>query len=123
MTRPWSSRSFPRCATGSVEDESTRLWPPVDIYRTTGGWLLKFELAGVRPEEIEVRLDGARLTVRGVRRDQAVFECQHAWSMEIVYNRFERSIMLPAAVERSQVSCDYRDGMLLVRIETEAPQS
>ena len=36
-------------------------WQPrADVYRMPGGWLVKLELAGVRPEEI-------RLTVRGAR--------------------------------------------------------
>ncbi|MBV9126219.1 MAG: Hsp20/alpha crystallin family protein, partial [Planctomycetes bacterium] len=43
--------------------------PAVDVYRTRQGWRVKFELAGVRPEDITLTVHGRRLTVQGVRRD------------------------------------------------------
>ena len=42
--------------------------PPVDIYRTGEGWLVKCDLAGVRREDIQVTAAGRRLTISGVRR-------------------------------------------------------
>ena len=32
--------------------------PATDVYQTPQGWLLKFDLAGVRPEEISVGICG-----------------------------------------------------------------
>jgi len=32
--------------------------PAADIYRTRTGWILKFDLAGVRPEDILVQILG-----------------------------------------------------------------
>ena len=90
--------------------------PSVDIYRAGAAWLVKFDLAGVRPGDIEVELDGGRLTVRGVRRDWTILEGQQAYSMEIAYNRFERRVELPVNVEASQFASEYREGMFLVRI-------
>jgi len=93
--------------------------PPTDIYRTPSGWLVKFDLAGVRPEDIELEVSGCDLTVRGIRRDWAIEEAAHSYSMEISYNRFQRSIRLPCEVEHARVAWEYRDGMLLVRLTTE----
>jgi|SRR5579872_6586031 len=92
--------------------------PPVDIYRTRDGWLLKFDLAGVAPRDLQLTLSGRRLVVRGRRRDWCVEEAGacNAYSMEIAYNEFQRSIELPCEVERMQIATDYRDGMLLVRL-------
>lgn len=100
-----------------VENLSEACWQPaVDIYRAGAGWLVKFDLAGVRPADIEVELDGQRLTVRGVRRDWTILEGQQAYSMEIAYNRFERNVELPLNVEVSRFVSEYRDGMFLVSI-------
>ena len=53
-----------------VQGMTGAAWQPaVDVYRTATGWLLKFDLAGVRPEDIDVNVSGSRLTVRGQRRD------------------------------------------------------
>ena len=90
--------------------------PSVDIYRAANGWLVKFDLAGVRKEDIQVILDGQRLTVRGVRRDLTIVEGRRAYSMEIDYNRFERIVELPIDVETARFASDYRDGMFLVSI-------
>src|SRR5215469_11883746 len=93
--------------------------PAADIYSTRRGWLVKLDLAGVRPQEIEVVARGTRLTVRGVRRDCALEEGCRYHSLEISYNRFERTLELPCSVEAAQISTDYRDGMLLVHLQLE----
>jgi HSP20 family protein len=94
--------------------------PPTDIYRTRHGWLVKFDLAGVRPEDVKLTYSGNRLTVRGVRRDCSVEEgCSH-YQMEISYSHFERSITLPVALENAALSVEHRDGMLLVHLRQEA---
>ena len=90
--------------------------PATDVYRTRQGWVVKFELAGVRPEDIDLEVAGRRMTVRGVRRDSiAPEECSY-YRMEITYSRFERSVELPCDLDRADITTEYRDGMLLVRI-------
>ena len=93
------------------------LWhPPADVYRTSWGWILKFDLAGVRMEDIHVHVSRHALTVSGVRRDHMVEDSVNHYSMEISYNRFERTIELPSDLENSRFLLDYRDGILFVRI-------
>jgi HSP20 family protein len=97
------------------------LWrPAADVYQTRRGWLVKLDLAGVRPDEVRIEVQGRLLRIRGARRDCAVEEgCQY-YQMEIAYSSFERTLELPCDLERADVSTDYRDGMLLVLIRTEA---
>jgi HSP20 family protein len=90
--------------------------PSADVYACRRGWLVKFDLAGVRLEDIELTVSDRRITVRGERRDWVVEEGQRFHSMEISYSRFERSIDLPINLERCQLQTEYRDGMLLVRV-------
>lgn len=92
--------------------------PPADVYRTPDGWLIKYELAGVRPEEIKLTVEGRSLVLRGVRRDICIEQGQRSYSMEISYNSFERAIALPCELGCLDISTDYRDGMLLVRLMT-----
>lgn len=96
--------------------------PAMDVYRTRHGWIVKFELAGVRPEDISLTVRGRRLTVRGERRDCTRGEeycCHH---MDIAYGRFERNVDLPDEIDSEQVKIEYRDGMLVVRIGSEEDQ-
>lgn len=88
--------------------------PPVDIYTGRDGWLVKFDLAGVRPEDIQLLVNDCAMTVTGIRRDWQILEEQRAWSMEIAYNRFERTVELPCRLEDLSIHSEYRDGMLLI---------
>ncbi len=99
------------------------LWcPAADVYRNRHGWLVKFDLAGVRPEDIDLEVSGHRMTVRGVRRDCTTHEGCSYYRLEIAYSRFERSLELPCDLERADITTEYRDGMLLVHIPTEDQQ-
>jgi HSP20 family protein len=95
-------------------------WQPLaDIYRVRGGWLVKFDLAGIRPEEVRLSVCGSCLTVAGRRSDWQIDEFQQHYRLEIAYSRFERTVEFPCDLERARISTDYRDGMLLIRMATE----
>lgn len=87
--------------------------PAADIYRTNDGWLVKFDLAGVDPTEIQLDRKGRCLTLAGTRRDGVVQHNFCSYSSEISYNRFERTIELPADIETAEAWTEYCDGMLL----------
>jgi HSP20 family protein len=93
--------------------------PPVDVYRTRTGWLIKVELAGVRPEDLNLSVAGPRLTIRGCRRDLFCEGNACCYRMEITYSDFERTIELPTNLERAHIATDYQYGLLLVQIQTE----
>jgi HSP20 family protein len=98
------------------EDTRAHWQPSVDVCRDRRKWLIKLELAGVRPEDVQVTTRGNVLTVSGVRRDWSVMEGRKFYSMEISYSRFERSIELPLDLDRSEIRTEYRDGMFLLEI-------
>ena len=97
--------------------------PAVDVYRAAWGWILKFDLAGVRMEDVRVHVSKHSVTVSGIRRDCMVEDgCRH-YLMEITYSRFERTIGLPDDdLNNGNVRMDYRDGILFVRIRTKGSE-
>jgi HSP20 family protein len=99
-----------------VADSPAPWEPNVDVYRSRDGWLLKFDLAGVQAGDVTVTVRGRYVSVSGTRRDSIVEEGCSYYSMEISYNRFERSIEMPTDLENARVSLEARDGLLLVRI-------
>ena len=95
-------------------------WRPLaDVYRVQGGWMVKFELAGVTPEDMHIYANSRRLTVSGVRRDTVHETSRGHYLMEISYNRFERTIELPCEFDSSQLLVEYRNGILIVRIHSD----
>jgi HSP20 family protein len=94
----------------------------MDVYRTRTGWLLKFDLAGVRREDVTVSVHGRVVRVSGHRRDWSLEEGLSYYSMEIIYSRFERAVEMPCEVGDGRLEMKLRDGILLLRIETGAAQ-
>lgn len=90
--------------------------PPADVYREGQDWLVKVDLAGVRPDEIEVRISGRVLQISGTRRDPLARVGWQAYRLEIAYNRFERRIEFPCELADAAVEYRCQDGMLLVEI-------
>ncbi len=104
---------------GEVAAQSQDEWQPrADVYRSQNGWILKFDLAGVNPADVSVEVEDGRDTVAGVRRDWVAEEGCSYYSMEINYSRFHRTIHLPGIQGKTRYSMEYRDGILLVRVQS-----
>ena len=93
--------------------------PSADLYRTRSGWLVKMDLAGVRPEDVDVRVQGKTLRVSGIRRDALAEDGLEHYHMEISYSSFEREIELPCSLDECEVGHEFRHGMFLVNFKTE----
>lgn len=99
-------------------------WQPhTDVYRTDKGWLIKYELAGVRAEDIDLQALGRTLTLRGLRRDTVLEDAHKAglpapvhYRLEINYCHFLRAIELPCDLKKADITTNFRDGLLLVHI-------
>lgn len=90
--------------------------PAADIFHTTTGWLIKYDLAGVSTRDIEIAISGSSITLGGCRRDAALEEgCSH-YAMEIPYSRFERVIELPCELDRARLKIQWREGILWLRV-------
>lgn len=99
---------------------SGRLWcPAADVYRTHDGWIVKVDLAGIQPADVEIRISGPLLSINGLRRDSFCGEGISHYQLEITYSRFEKTIQFPRSIEKASVMRDYRDGLLILRLHYE----
>ena len=99
---------------------SQPVWrPAADIYRFRSGWLIKLELAGVRLEDVRVQVAGRQVRIWGRRRDLLVQQNWTQYSMELSYNQFERRIELPCDLAGARLQLEFREGILLIRIDME----
>jgi HSP20 family protein len=111
-----------RSIRGSRESRpSGRLWcPAADVYRTEDdSWIVKVDLAGIRPEDIEITLDGRVLRISGSRRDGTCGKGIFHYQLEITYSRFEKTIQFPRSIEHATVERAYHDGLLILRLREE----
>lgn len=97
--------------------EVTDTWKPVmEAFHTYDEMVLRYEIAGVAPSDIEVRVDGRVLHVHGVRHRAETPPEELTMCDERRYGRFERSIVLPEGTTSEQVTASYRYGVLEIRI-------
>ena len=103
---------------------SGRLWcPAADVYRSREGWIVKVDLAGVKPSDVEVIIDGDLLRISGSRRDGTCGEGVSHYQLEITYSRFEKMIRFPRSIEHASIERDYHDGLLILRLREEQEQA
>jgi HSP20 family protein len=92
--------------------------PATDLLRAGNDWLIKMELAGVAPAEVQLLAQRNVLHVKGRRRDLFVQGGYTCHKLEISYTNFERSITLPRDIDASDIRTDYRDGILRIYLRT-----
>ncbi len=91
--------------------------PTTDIFARGDDLVIRCELAGVRREDIDITLSGDVLTISGERRSELNEEEIHFYTRERSFGHFRRSMNLPEGIDRSDISADFRDGVLQVSVQ------
>ena len=95
-------------------------WVPLaDVYETSETFVVQIELPGVDEEDVEIKVDGDLLEVRGERRAGALGRPESFHRMERSYGPFVRTIQLSQDVDPERVVAQFRDGLL--RLELAKP--
>ncbi|MEQ1604526.1 MAG: Hsp20/alpha crystallin family protein [Pyrinomonadaceae bacterium] len=104
--------------TGTSKDvRSGQLWyPAADVYQTPEGWVVKVELAGVSPEDIQIDIQGNVLYVAGCRKDRSCATGVSYQQMEIAYSSFEKTLRFPAAIDGASVEHQFENGLLIISL-------
>jgi len=96
--------------------------PRIDLQDAEGELRLHADLPGVQPADLDVRVDGDVLTIRGERKSENERNEQNFHVMERSHGRFQRSVQLPFAPNPDEVQASVREGVLEIRIPKRAPQ-
>ena len=92
---------------------STRTWaPPVDIFENADNIVLKAELPGIDPKDVEIRVEDNTLYLKGERKFEQEVKEEHYHRVERSYGSFARSFSLPNSIDADKVVADYKDGLL-----------
>lgn len=90
----------------------------VDLYETDDEVVLKTPLAGVKPEDVDISVEGDTVTIRGESKEEREEKGKkrNYYFREVRYGRVGRNIRLPAEVEADKARADFEDGMLRLTI-------
>jgi HSP20 family protein len=94
--------------------------PAVDVYEDENQILLMLEVPGVRLEDLDIRLENQRLTVKGERRFEGEQKAENFHRIERRFGSFVRSFTLPQTVNKDEVSAAYDAGVLSISLTKKA---
>ena len=94
--------------------------PAVDIYEDAQKLALTFEVPGIKPEDVEVRMENNMLTVRGERSIATEAKEENFRRIERRFGSFVRSFTLPQTVDTEQVNAHAENGVLVIELPKKA---
>ncbi|GAA1925511.1 Hsp20/alpha crystallin family protein [Nocardioides hwasunensis] len=106
-------------ATGEVAERThASAWvPSTDILAAGDDLVIRIELAGVDPADVDLRFSHGVLTVSGVRHaDEDGQDASAFLVRERYYGEFRRSITLPEAVTADDIEAAFEDGLVTITV-------
>lgn len=104
---PWSLTTRQR--------EETWL-PAVDILEKDGNLIIRAELPGLNEKDIDLKLEGSILTLKGERKLENEDKQNNYHRIESFHGTFSRSFTLPETLNFEKTAADYKNGILTVTI-------
>jgi HSP20 family protein len=94
-------------------ESSVGSWVPrIETSRQDNDFVVRLDLPGVDPKDIEVRAEGNLLTITGERKTEE----KNSDYQETYYGKFERTLALPQGVEADKIGAHYQHGVLEIRV-------
>jgi HSP20 family protein len=94
-----------------------RPWrPPIDVFETGSGLVVRAELGGLTTSDVHVLLSRDELIIRG-ERDIAGHDGHRVYhESRVRYGKFEAAVRLPFAVDVGSATAEYADGFLSIEL-------
>lgn len=92
------------------------LSPDIDVCETDKEVRLKAELPGVKEDDVDVRLEGDTLIIKGEKREESEDKEGNYYRSECRYGSFTRTIPLSTEVDADNVEATFKNGVLRVKL-------
>jgi HSP20 family protein len=94
--------------------QETHWAPPVEIFERGDKVVIKFELPGMKAEDVDVTIVGDRLVAKGERKSETDVKDEDYYICERCYGKCSRTVALPTYVDAEKVEATFEDGVLEV---------
>ena len=112
-TVPTRAQARTPASTEETRSQEQYVTPPVDIYETGDGLVVKADLPGVAKENLDVRVENNLLTIRG--------RSAHVAPGDPIYREYDlvhffRQFELNERVDQGKISADLKQGVLTLML-------
>lgn len=96
---------------------SGRSWGlAVDMYETNDNLLVKASVPGIKPEQLEVTVQGETLTIKGEAQEEQQREQGRYHVRERRQGAFSRTLTLPFPIQSDKVQATFENGVLTLTL-------
>lgn len=93
------------------------VWEPaVEVYETDQEVVVRAELPGVDPKNVNVTVQDNTVTIEAEAKEEQEERGRNYLRRELRYGQFSRSLTLPAEVRADAAKATYRNGVLELRV-------
>ena len=114
----WSGCGDLDCLRGEVNRlfSAGSAFPALNVWSNDEEAIVKAELPGFEPADIEIALEGRTLNLSGSRELEEVKEGEKLYHRERRTGKFSRSLKLPVGVDADKVTAEFRNGVLSIAL-------
>jgi len=101
----------------TTRDNSEATWmPALELADAGDNFVLKAQLPGIDPKDIDVQVTPEAISISGERRYENTDEKSGYVRSEFRYGKFHRMVPLPAHIQNDSVQAEYKDGILMLTL-------
>lgn len=101
---------------GEEQEMETGLYIPMDVFESGDHLVISAVAPGVKAEDLDVKVSGNTLTIRGEIKRDAEPEGRNVYFQERVYGPFSRSVTLSSEYDLDKVEAVCRDGIIRITV-------
>jgi HSP20 family protein len=93
-----------------------KAWPAIDVAEKDEAVVVRAEIPGCEPKDIDVSVYGNTLTISGEKKESKEEKDKGYYHMESTYGSFRRDISLPTDVDADKIDAAYKNGVLSITL-------
>ena len=86
--------------------------PAAELTETEDALHLKLEIPGIKASDLDIQVTVDHVSISGERKEETKSKDKGVTRSEFRYGKFSRVIPLPKRIQNTNVTADYKDGIL-----------
>lgn len=108
---------FEEFTTRRPREVAPAVWPPaVDVYETPNDVVVRVELPGIDPKDVDIQVTQDALTIKGQYKSEQEEKGRNYYTRELRSGSFVRTLALPGDIQSDQAKASYRNGIFEIRV-------